>query len=147
MNAETNRSRKKCTHCGKDYHTADECWEKNPHLKSIAMKKKNNKKNIGGKDKSSFKCWKCGGDHIKRDCPKKSSGGDNKSDDKKDGDNVNGLFMGMTLCQEIKKSDEQILDGIKEEMGIFLGKEEILLVNVASEKRNGGNNEYWLADA
>ena len=111
MNTETAGSRKKCTHCRKPYHTVDECWEKHPHLKSAAMSKKNNKKNIGGKDKLNFKCWKCGLDHMKRDCPKKSNGGDNKSDDK--GDDVNGLFMGMTLCQEIEKSDEEILDGIK----------------------------------
>ena len=79
-----------------------------------------------------------------RDCPKKSNGGDNNSDDK--GDDVNGLFVGMTLCQEIEKSDKEILDGIKEEMGIFLGKEEFLSVNVASEKRSSGGDEYWLAD-
>ena len=139
MNTETGKM--KCGHCGKPYHTADQCWEKHPHLKATAMKKKFNKKNIGGKDKSGFKCWKCGGDHMKRDCPLKNNGGNN-SDLKKDGDDVNGLFMGMTLCQEIKKNDEEI----KYEMGIFLGEEEELSVNVASEKRNSNGNEYWLAD-
>ena len=57
------------------------------------MKNKYNKKNIGRKDKSGFKCWKCGGDHMKRDCPLKNNGG-NTSEDKRDGDDVNGLFMG-----------------------------------------------------
>ena len=59
---------------------------------------------------------------------------------------MNGLLIGKTLCQEIQKPDEEILDGIKEEMGIFLGKEEFSSVNVASEKRSSGGDDYWLAD-
>ena len=31
-------------------------------------------------------------------------------------------------------------------MGIFLGKEEFLSVNVASEKRSSRDNKYWLVD-
>ena len=78
---------------------------------------------------------------MKKDCPLKKNGGSN-SNENNDGDGVNGLFMGMTFCQEIKKSDQEI----KEEMGIFLGVEVDLSVNAASENRTSGTNEQWLAD-
>ena len=107
MNTQTKQSLK-CGHCGKKYHTEDQCWEKHPHLKAAAIKNKINKKNIGGKDKSgSLKCWKCGGDHMKKDCPLKKNGGNNSSENS-DGDGVNCLFMVKTFCQENKKSDQEI---------------------------------------
>ena len=57
-----------CTHCEKKYHSVDQCWDKHPHLKANVMKNTAyNENNIDGKDKSGFKCWKCGGDHMKRD--------------------------------------------------------------------------------
>ena len=47
-------------HCGKA-HPSDKCWKKFDHLRP---------QNKGSKGKKKMVCWKCGGNHAKKECPK-----------------------------------------------------------------------------
>ena len=47
----------------------------------------------GGATARNIECWRCGGDHMKRDCPKRA---EEKYNKKKDGEDANNKRTGMT---------------------------------------------------
>ena len=50
----------------------------------------------GGATARKIECWRCGGYHIKRDCPKRSEGKENK---KKDGEDAENKRVEVTVGQ------------------------------------------------
>jgi len=54
-----------CTHCGKKGHSDAKCWKKHGKPEKTGSGAGSGK----SYDKSTFKCYKCGGPHMKRDCP------------------------------------------------------------------------------
>jgi hypothetical protein len=88
-----------CSHCGKKGHGEPKCWEK--HGKPD--KNKDSKMRFG-KSTGAIKCYKCGGPHMKRNCPKL---GNSDKDERKASEGINGLFINVMMCEVIEPKEEE----------------------------------------
>ena len=79
-----------CIHCGKK-HPSEKCWKKFPHLRPQNKAKSNYGGHKDGGDKSKRACWICGGDHLKKDCPKRD---ENKSNEGSKASSAHAMFIG-----------------------------------------------------
>jgi len=110
----------KCGFCGRLGHEGDpKCWKKHGRPK----KKSRNGRYRNSRSSSSFKCYKCSGDHMKRDCPKLKE----TKDDKETSEGINGLFIHVMMCEEIEPEEVKIK--VHEEEGK-------LSINMVMEKTN-----------
>jgi hypothetical protein len=110
-----------CTHCGKKGHSDAKCWKKHGKPEKTGSGAGSGK----SYDKSTFKCYKCGGPHMKRDCPKMGRG---DKDDKGGSEGINGLFINVMMCEEITDQIEHKVE-IQDEA-------EELSINAIAKKMN-----------
>ena len=95
------RSNDKCSHCGKA-HPSEKCWKKFAHLRP---------QNKGSsKSEKKMVCWKCGGDHTKKECPKYKGKKDNS-------ESTNGVFFGSVHFETLEKSGTTYSDKVKHQEG------------------------------
>jgi len=88
-----------CLHCGKKGHADLKCWKKHSKPEKTGSEMSNGKSN----GKSTFKCYKCGGPHMKRNYPLL---GKIDKEDKSDSGGINGLFINIMMCEEIEPKKE-----------------------------------------
>jgi len=113
-----------CTHCGKKGHPELKCWEK--HGKSDKAAGRISYGKSTGRSAGGFKCYKCGGPYMKRNCPKLGNSDDNKNES----EGIKGIFINVMMGEEIKPIKMEIK--VQEEA-------EDLSINSIGEKMNYAN--------
>ena len=66
----------KCNYCQKSGHKWKDCFKRKNDIKNGKLKEESSSNTDSG-EKGSRKCWLCGGNHFKKECPKYKKGGNN----------------------------------------------------------------------